>query len=58
MSFRLLPSFHPRHHLRRTFRLGPLRLHVGGEGVSWGPTGVKVITRMVYRDRSHSGGHR
>lgn len=22
------------------------------------PTGVKVITRMVYRDRSHSGGHR
>ena len=36
MGFRLFPSFHPRHHLRRTFRLGPLRLHVGGEGVSWG----------------------
>ena len=36
MGFRLFPSFHPRHRLRRTFRLGPLRLHVGGEGVSWG----------------------
>ena len=36
MGFRLFPSFHPRHHLRRTFRVGPLRLHVDGEGVSWG----------------------
>jgi hypothetical protein len=36
MGFRLFPSFHPRHHLRRTLRLGPLRLHVDGEGVSWG----------------------
>jgi hypothetical protein len=25
MGFRLFPSFHPRHHLRRTVRLGPLR---------------------------------
>ena len=36
MGFRLFPRFHPRHRLRRTSRLGPLRLNVGGEGVSWG----------------------
>jgi hypothetical protein len=36
MGFRLFPSFRPRYHLRRTFRLGPLRLHVGSGGVSWG----------------------
>jgi hypothetical protein len=34
MGFRLFPR--PRHHLRKTFRVGPLRLHVGAEGVSWG----------------------
>jgi hypothetical protein len=32
MGFRLLPHFHA----RRTFRLGPLRLNVGADGVSWG----------------------
>jgi hypothetical protein len=32
MGFRLFP----RYHLRRTYRLGPLRLHVGSGGVSWG----------------------
>ena len=36
MGFRLFPRFHPRHQLRRTFRAGPLRLHVGPDGVSWG----------------------
>jgi hypothetical protein len=36
MGFRLLPSFNPRHHLRHTVRFGPLRLHFGAEGVSWG----------------------
>ena len=36
MGFRLFPRFHPRHQLRRTLRLGPLRLHVAPEGVSWG----------------------
>ena len=32
MGFRLIPRFH----LRRTLRLGPLRLNVGPEGASWG----------------------
>lgn len=36
MPFRLLPHAHPRYHMRRTFRLGPLRLHLGADGVSWG----------------------
>ena len=36
MGLRLFPSFHPRHRLHRTSRLRPLRLNVGGEGVSWG----------------------
>ena len=31
MGFRVFP----RVHLRKTLRLGPLRLHIGGEGVSW-----------------------
>jgi hypothetical protein len=34
MGFRLMPRF--RHHLRKTYRMGPLRLHVGPEGMSWG----------------------
>jgi hypothetical protein len=45
MGFRLFPSFHPRHHLRRTFRLGPLRLHVDGEGVSVAMTTSAVVAR-------------
>ena len=24
MGFRLFPRFHPRHHLRKAFRMGPL----------------------------------
>jgi hypothetical protein len=36
MGFRLFPRLNPRHHLRRTFRLGPLRLNAGADGVSWG----------------------
>ena len=32
MGFRLMPRFR----LRRTFRLGPLRLHLGSGGASWG----------------------
>ena len=34
MGFRLFRR--PGFHLRRTFRAGPLRLHVGSGGVSWG----------------------
>ena len=36
MGFRLLPRLHPRYHLHRTLHLGPLRLHFGTGGVSWG----------------------
>jgi hypothetical protein len=33
MGFRLLPR---RRHLNKTFRLGPLQLHIGAGGLSWG----------------------
>ena len=36
MGFRLFPRFGPRRYLRRTVRLGPVRLNAGPEGFSWG----------------------
>ena len=60
MGFRLFPRLHPRYQMRRTFRAGPLRLHVGPDGVSWGlgagrwswnakPARLKGVHRWFFR---------